>query len=47
MGKKIVEFQQRHPLANVQIIRNGHQYLPLTHTEEVTSFLQNNLAKSL
>ncbi len=46
-GKKIVEYQQRHPLANVQIIRNGHHYLPLTHTEEVTSFLQNNLARSL
>lgn len=44
-GKKIVEYQQRHPLANVQIIRNGHHYLPLTHTEEVTSFLQKFIKK--
>jgi hypothetical protein len=38
MGKKMVKFQQLHLVAKVQIIRNGHHYLPITHTEEVKVF---------
>ncbi|WP_102275529.1 alpha/beta fold hydrolase [Cytobacillus massiliigabonensis] len=38
--KKVKEFQARYPLAKVQIINNGHHYLPLTHTAEIKEFIQ-------
>ena len=45
--EKLKEFQLRYPLANVQVIQNGHHYLPLTHTEEVKVFLQHNIANDM
>lgn len=38
--EKIKELQARHPLAKVQLIQNGHHYLPLTHTEEIKNHLK-------